>query len=120
MSLSVIFSAGFECDPDICQGCSSVALGGQPPEGKEECHNMRLRMRMHKRVAVGLSSIAGWGAFIMVRVMLVPGADAELYGTGSFLVVSDNLHLRIAGGSQEERADWGVHRGGRRSAGGRP
>ena len=28
--------------------------------------NMRLRLRQHKRVAVGLSSIAGWGAFLLV------------------------------------------------------
>ena len=27
---------------------------------------MRLRLRQHKRVVVGLSSIAGWGAFLMV------------------------------------------------------
>lgn len=31
-----------------------------------DCHNMKLRLRQHKRVAMGLSQVAGWGAFAQV------------------------------------------------------
>ena len=31
-----------------------------------DCLNMPLRLRQHKRVAMGISQVAGWGAFAMV------------------------------------------------------
>lgn len=32
-----------------------------------KCFNMRLRFRQHKRVAMGLSDVAGWGSFLLVN-----------------------------------------------------
>ena len=57
-------AAGHECDPDICQACAATCEHGQ--HGGRSCHNMRLRLRQHKRVAMGLSKVAGWGAFLQV------------------------------------------------------
>ncbi|KAK9841635.1 hypothetical protein WJX74_009123 [Apatococcus lobatus] len=56
------YAAGHECDPDICQACAPTCEQGQ--HGGRPCHNMRLRLRQHKRVAMGLSRVAGWGAFL--------------------------------------------------------
>ena len=36
---------------------------------------MRLRFRQHKRVAMGLSDVAGWGSFLLVRLALLPLAS---------------------------------------------
>ena len=41
-------------------------LGGAEAAGAK-CCNMRLRFRQHKRVAMGLSDVAGWGSFLLVR-----------------------------------------------------
>jgi hypothetical protein len=63
--------AGFECDPDVCKGCVCAVTGGDPPPGKERCQNMQIRLRQHKRTAIALSSIAGWGAFLLVSLVAV-------------------------------------------------
>ena len=54
-----------ECDPDLCMQCQWTICGQKPP-GTLDCHNMKLRLRQHKRVAMGLSHVAGWGAFAQV------------------------------------------------------
>ena len=36
-----------------------------------KCCNMRLRFRQHKRVAMGLSDVAGWGSFLLVKSLPV-------------------------------------------------
>jgi len=67
--------AGMECDPDLCRGCAggAGAAGAPAPaaaeaeRGAPACGNMRLRLRQHKRVAMGVSDIAGWGAFLLVQ-----------------------------------------------------
>ena len=56
-------AASRECDPDICKGCSQTCLPNCPPG--LQCHNMNLRLRRHKKIAMGLSMVAGWGAFLM-------------------------------------------------------
>lgn len=61
-----------ECDPDACKGCRNVVTGEEAPPNKERCQNMRLRLRQHKRIAVGLSSVAGWGAFLLVMTFQTP------------------------------------------------
>jgi len=58
-------AAGRECDPDLCKGCAATCTGEAVP-GKE-CCNMRLRLRQHPRIIMGLSSVAGWGAFLQHR-----------------------------------------------------
>ncbi|KAL0030931.1 hypothetical protein WJX79_001885 [Trebouxia sp. C0005] len=55
-------AADRECDPDLCMQCQ-WSISGQKPPGSVDCHNMKLRLRQHKRVAMGLSNVAGWGAF---------------------------------------------------------
>ncbi|KAL0022368.1 hypothetical protein WJX77_004927 [Trebouxia sp. C0004] len=55
-------AADRECDPDLCVQCQWTICGEKPP-GSVDCHNMKLRLRQHKRVAMGLSNVAGWGAF---------------------------------------------------------
>lgn len=67
-------ASGRECDPDKCRGCAATArlqgargrLELNPPE--RTCHNMNLRLRVRRRVAMGLSLVAGWGCFIMEDV----------------------------------------------------
>lgn len=59
------YAASRECDPDVCKGCGPTCLGTAAPG--TECHNMRLRLRQHKRVVMGLSNVQGWGAFVLVR-----------------------------------------------------
>lgn len=54
-----------ECDPDLCKPCKWSICRERPP-GSVDCHNMKLRLRHHKRVAMGLSRVAGWGAFAQV------------------------------------------------------
>ncbi|KAK9846547.1 hypothetical protein WJX81_006349 [Elliptochloris bilobata] len=63
-------AAGMECDPDLCKGCAPAvgvvhAPAADADESAPACCNMRLRQRQHKRVAMGLSDIAGWGAFLL-------------------------------------------------------
>ncbi|KAA6418158.1 MAG: histone-lysine N-methyltransferase EZA1-like [Trebouxia sp. A1-2] len=58
-------AADRECDPDLCMQCQ-WSISGQKPPGSVDCHNMKLRLRQHKRVAMGLSNVAGWGAFAQV------------------------------------------------------
>ncbi|KAF5843242.1 enhancer of zeste 2, partial [Dunaliella salina] len=55
-------AAGRECDPDLCRNCNAMCEGCAVPAS--ECHNMRLRLRQHKRVVMGQSIVAGWGAFL--------------------------------------------------------
>ncbi len=59
-----------ECDPDLCMQCQWTICGQKPP-GTLDCHNMKLRLRQHKRVAMGLSHVAGWGAFAQVTTRLL-------------------------------------------------
>mmetsp|Transcript_24875 Transcript_24875/g.69328 ORF Transcript_24875/g.69328 Transcript_24875/m.69328 type:complete len:774 (+) Transcript_24875:212-2533(+) len=59
-------AAGRECDPDLCKGCAPTCTG-EAPEGRE-CCNMHLRLRQHARIIMGLSSVAGWGAFLQHSV----------------------------------------------------
>ena len=54
-----------ECDPDLCKPCHWSICSQRPP-GSMDCHNMKLRLRQHKRVGMGLSRVAGWGAFAQV------------------------------------------------------
>ena len=63
--------AGHECDTDLCKGCTKSLLGVAEVAGAK-CCNMRLRFRQHKRVAMGLSDVAGWGSFLLVRHIVVP------------------------------------------------
>lgn len=67
-----------ECDPDICRGCAPALGLARAPAAADAaaadaepdalpCCNMRLRLRQHKRVAMGVSDIAGWGAFLLVQ-----------------------------------------------------
>lgn len=56
-------SASRECDPDYCGLCKKTCEPGCDPE--DQCKNMNLRLRKHKRVAMGLSTVAGWGGFLM-------------------------------------------------------
>lgn len=56
-------SASRECDPDYCLMCKKNCEHGGPPDA--HCKNMNLRLRKHKRVAMGLSTVAGWGGFLM-------------------------------------------------------
>ena len=58
-------TADRECDPDLCTSCQWSICKEKPP-GSMDCHNMKLRLRQHKRVAMGLSQVAGWGAFAQV------------------------------------------------------
>ena len=43
--------------------------------GRRSACNMRLRFRQHKRVAMGLSDVAGWGSFLLVRCAPLPLAS---------------------------------------------
>ena len=64
--------AGHECDTDLCKGCTKSLLGAAVAPGAAQCCNMRLRFRQHKRVAMGLSDVAGWGSFLLVRLAPLP------------------------------------------------
>ena len=60
-------AAGRECDPDLCAPCRHTTNApNTKPDGAMDCLNMPLRLRQHKRVAMGISQVAGWGAFAMV------------------------------------------------------
>ena len=60
-------AAGRECDPDLCAPCRHTTNAPETkPDGAMDCLNMPLRLRQHKRVAMGISQVAGWGAFAMV------------------------------------------------------
>ncbi len=65
-----LLDADRECDPDLCMQCQWSICGEKPP-GSVDCHNMKLRLRQHKRVAMGLSHVAGWGAFAQVSACLL-------------------------------------------------
>ncbi|KAF8071242.1 EZ1 [Scenedesmus sp. PABB004] len=64
--------AGRECDPAVCARCkpaaAAAAAGGAgaaaSAEGAEPCGNMGMRLRQHPVIHVGLSGVAGWGAFL--------------------------------------------------------
>eukprot|EP00635_Sarcinochrysidales_sp_CCMP3193_P000825 CAMPEP_0118896222 /NCGR_PEP_ID=MMETSP1166-20130328/4194_1 /TAXON_ID=1104430 /ORGANISM="Chrysoreinhardia sp, Strain CCMP3193" /LENGTH=536 /DNA_ID=CAMNT_0006835275 /DNA_START=72 /DNA_END=1682 /DNA_ORIENTATION=- len=45
---------GRECDPDLCRCCEGPC-----------CHNRVLSKRRRKRVAVGRSSVHGWGTYLL-------------------------------------------------------
>ena len=34
------------------------------PDPNEQCNNMRLHLNQHKHICLGLSAVAGWGAFL--------------------------------------------------------
>ena len=72
--------AGHECDTDLCKGCTKSLLGAAAAPGAAQCCNMRLRFRQHKRVAMGLSDVAGWGSFLLVRPRLF-GRSPLLHST---------------------------------------
>lgn len=58
-------AAGRECDPDLCKQCAKVCEGVTTPDQHGHvCHNMQMRLRQHTRVALGISTVAGWGAFM--------------------------------------------------------
>lgn len=66
------FAAARECDPDLCRRCTPAVLcawqlggGSVPPLVDDCCENMRLRLRQHKRIAMGRSAVSGWGAFLV-------------------------------------------------------
>eukprot|EP00798_Chlamydomonas_sp_ICE-L_P004267 gene4267-14378_t len=54
-----------ECDPDLCRNCSATCDHANPPPAGSECCNMRLRLRQHRRIIMGESTIQGWGAFVL-------------------------------------------------------
>ncbi|KAL9242960.1 hypothetical protein vseg_016911 [Gypsophila vaccaria] len=62
------FAANRECDPDVCRNCwvscGGGSLGEPPKKGDGQCGNMKLLLRQQKRVLLGRSDVAGWGAFI--------------------------------------------------------
>ena len=87
------FAAGRECDPDICKRCAHTAecfaharrdgwpfedlcmpVPDPPPapmaasraraKPDESCGNMRVLLSQRKHVQLGLSTVAGWGAFL--------------------------------------------------------
>ncbi len=55
-------AAARECDPDLCGACAPT-LAGEARAGAA-CANMRLRLGRGRRVLMGLSGVAGWGAFV--------------------------------------------------------
>ncbi|KAK3261205.1 hypothetical protein CYMTET_29876 [Cymbomonas tetramitiformis] len=73
------FAADRECDPDLCKGCTataayvarlktslctSTAQLDELPEKEYTCQNMKLRLGQHRHIYMGLSQVAGWGAFL--------------------------------------------------------
>ena len=66
-------AAGRECDPDLCRCCSSAPVSGDPTAVDDiaarcaGCRNVAIRLRRHKRVAIGRSCTHGWGAFALER-----------------------------------------------------
>jgi hypothetical protein len=58
------FDAGRECDPARCLGCCSTAQG-VVEDGERVCNNLNLMLGLTRKLAMGLSSKAGWGCFIM-------------------------------------------------------
>ncbi len=70
------FAAARECDPDLCKRCTPTALsawrrsaGGAsaqqlPATAGDCCENMKVQLKQHKRVLLGLSGVSGWGAFL--------------------------------------------------------
>lgn len=46
----------------MCGACGATCDG--TAAGHEACGNMRLRLGQHRRIAMGLSTVAGWGAFL--------------------------------------------------------
>lgn len=49
-------TANRECDPDICESCCKQA--------SKKCTNRAIYDGEHKGILIGISDIAGWGAFI--------------------------------------------------------
>ena len=88
------FAAARECNPDVCRRCTVTAArhahqcregsgafgelcvpinnptppvnldAPTDPNNELECMNMRLLLRQHKHICLGLSAVAGWGAFL--------------------------------------------------------
>ena len=56
--------AGRECDPTKCHGCTATAFG-LLKDGDRVCHNLNVSMGVARRLAVGLSAVAGWGCFVI-------------------------------------------------------
>eukprot|EP00884_Botryococcus_braunii_P022780 jgi/Botrbrau1/9186/Bobra.0236s0016.2 len=77
-------ASGRECDPDLCQNCCIWAEGGEGLSVPTRiCTNMGMLLRQHKRIAVGLSNVSGWGAFVLEGVRkneLVGEYTGELIG----------------------------------------
>ncbi|KAK4346475.1 hypothetical protein RND71_032814 [Anisodus tanguticus] len=63
------FAADRECDPDVCRNCwiscGDGTLGDPLQRGDNyECMNMKLLLKQHQRVLLGISDVSGWGAFL--------------------------------------------------------
>ncbi|TVU42283.1 hypothetical protein EJB05_08679, partial [Eragrostis curvula] len=63
------FAASRECDPDVCRNCwvscGDGSLGEPRARGDGyQCGNMKLLLKQQKRILLGRSDVAGWGAFI--------------------------------------------------------
>jgi hypothetical protein len=61
------FEAGRECDPEKCKGCTTTALG-LVRNGDRVCQNLNMSLGVVRRLAVGLSAVAGWGCFVLEDV----------------------------------------------------
>lgn len=66
MPIHILHLAGHECDTDLCKGCSSSVVLKEHSGGTLPCNNMKLRLRQHKRIAMGKSDVQGWGSFLLV------------------------------------------------------
>lgn len=42
--------------------------GWDPNDPLLYCQNMKLRLRQHQQICMGLSDVAGWGAFVNQKV----------------------------------------------------
>jgi hypothetical protein len=73
------FLAGRECNPHKCHGCTPTALG-LVRDGDRVCQNLNITVGVVRRLVIGLSSIAGWGCFVL-----------EDIGKGDYLVCSVSL-----------------------------
>ena len=59
------FSAGRECDPDLCRTCGVDIRPGSANECDRSCRNSTIQLRDHKHLMLAPSLIqgAGWGIF---------------------------------------------------------
>lgn len=58
------YLAGRECNPHKCHGCTATALG-LVRDGDRVCQNLNITVGVTRRLVIGLSSIAGWGCFVL-------------------------------------------------------